>query len=656
MKQTILYFKEGNSDKTYEIDLCELGFDRYIVNFRYGRRGGQLKEGSKTPVPVSLTEAEKIFDAVETEKMQKGYTTNPEAVSTIAAKAVFTLQNLPPVSLDWQSLPPGKEKAILQRLHNAVTKQPASNRTKWKLSRVVWKAGAAQLKDAVPYLTHLFNQQESMLQYSCCWALARSGNPSAIPALQQIFTAKPSKLLSQLAGAGLLKLLEGLERDQHIQHFHNSLPDSFKAIIDRRQETELDKLVQERISEVEPSYPWIEKLYLLSFDKKWIRPVVKNLLQRIELKAGYFKHIRTIYKWAEMLNDFEVLGLLSSRFEREPQQYTHFLSAAERKKKNTYIPLLEDYVKLSVEQAKTTTKLAYSNKTRNYLHRRTLKNLIATGKANNTDYVKLATALLISYTKNLDEKEAYTEYTYSWINNRYQRIELRFPANAQAVYLHQILNGNNAAMKLVSGNRYQFITEAVRTAKSPDEQSSGIVQFITRLFRRNKPAAQLPATPPIPPVSEKDAAIPFLHLWNQMPQAYIQLLIDAELEQVHQFAAHQLAQHPRYAELIQKIDVSTAIRLIGSAFALPAEFGFNLVKARFPQGSKDINLLLALLNCPIDNARATARRWVEAEPNDFITAADFMIPVLFSIQDDTRNWGKDLPKNKFLPDATKELL
>jgi hypothetical protein len=34
-----LHFRDGNSDKIYEVDLCEVGAERFVVNFRYGRRG-----------------------------------------------------------------------------------------------------------------------------------------------------------------------------------------------------------------------------------------------------------------------------------------------------------------------------------------------------------------------------------------------------------------------------------------------------------------------------------------------------------------------------------------------------------------------------------------------------------------------------------------
>ena len=67
IRQTKLHFKEGNSDKLYEVDLCEMG-GKYIVNFRYGRRGAELKEGAKTTSPVELTEAEKVFQKLVDEK------------------------------------------------------------------------------------------------------------------------------------------------------------------------------------------------------------------------------------------------------------------------------------------------------------------------------------------------------------------------------------------------------------------------------------------------------------------------------------------------------------------------------------------------------------------------------------------------------------
>lgn len=46
-----LAFTEGSSDKVYHAQLEAKG-EGYTVNFQYGRRGGTLASGSKTPEPV----------------------------------------------------------------------------------------------------------------------------------------------------------------------------------------------------------------------------------------------------------------------------------------------------------------------------------------------------------------------------------------------------------------------------------------------------------------------------------------------------------------------------------------------------------------------------------------------------------------------------
>ena len=71
--RTILYFREGNSDKVYQtaIEPAEGGF---LVNFAYGRRGSALQTGTKTQRPVPEEEARKIAAKLIAEKQAKGYT------------------------------------------------------------------------------------------------------------------------------------------------------------------------------------------------------------------------------------------------------------------------------------------------------------------------------------------------------------------------------------------------------------------------------------------------------------------------------------------------------------------------------------------------------------------------------------------------------
>ena len=54
VRQARLLFVEGKSEKVYEVDLCEVGPNKLVVNFRYGKKGAALKDGSKTVAPVGL--------------------------------------------------------------------------------------------------------------------------------------------------------------------------------------------------------------------------------------------------------------------------------------------------------------------------------------------------------------------------------------------------------------------------------------------------------------------------------------------------------------------------------------------------------------------------------------------------------------------------
>lgn len=68
-----LFFSEGSSDKEYHAEVVAVS-DGYSVNFRYGRRGNALTSGSKTPAPVDLDKAIKVFTKLVAEKTSKGYT------------------------------------------------------------------------------------------------------------------------------------------------------------------------------------------------------------------------------------------------------------------------------------------------------------------------------------------------------------------------------------------------------------------------------------------------------------------------------------------------------------------------------------------------------------------------------------------------------
>lgn len=89
MKKASLYYSDlhmgGNSDKEYHVQIEPKG-SGYVVNFQFGRRGGTLNDGTKTPLPLTLEDAERVFDRLVAEKETKGYL--PNATSAPAAGVV----------------------------------------------------------------------------------------------------------------------------------------------------------------------------------------------------------------------------------------------------------------------------------------------------------------------------------------------------------------------------------------------------------------------------------------------------------------------------------------------------------------------------------------------------------------------------------------
>jgi len=72
MESTTLYYREGSSDKVYQIAIEPRG-NGYAVNVAYGRRGSTLTTGTKTHFPVLLAEARRVYQKLVKEKIAKGY-------------------------------------------------------------------------------------------------------------------------------------------------------------------------------------------------------------------------------------------------------------------------------------------------------------------------------------------------------------------------------------------------------------------------------------------------------------------------------------------------------------------------------------------------------------------------------------------------------
>jgi predicted DNA-binding WGR domain protein len=179
INRTTLLYQAGSSAKVYEIDLCQVGDNRYVVNSRYGKQGAILKEKSETVTAVSLEQAQKLCDRLINAKVSKGYrdaTDETEVTSTPIANPP------PPIEIPIDS--DARNQAILNRLvailnvglPSEVPTRQVSDRAYGRrsnrgnrlsttseenrqhlLDRLIWRAGELKIAAAAPLLLRMLN-------------------------------------------------------------------------------------------------------------------------------------------------------------------------------------------------------------------------------------------------------------------------------------------------------------------------------------------------------------------------------------------------------------------------------------------------------------------------------------------------------------------
>lgn len=655
-----LFFREGNSDKTYEIDLCEVGPEQYLVNFRYGKRFGTLKDGTKTVSPVALSAATTIFDALEKEKRSKGYLGEQEAV-----------QDLSFVPVDTALVTDVKHRAILRRLQDALEGK-STYKTIWKTSRVIWKAGEWKIKEAVPYLIKLVEKGDALQRYSALWALAKCADPAAIPVLRSYADNGSWPLnIRMLAANGLLLVLPPEERAAHILSYQQRLPEVFQAAIANNSIPEIFRLLEERVlTQQQLNYPLLEELFLVSHENAAVKQAIGVLFHRLPLRPSYFQHIRHIFKQAELLDEQGTVATFAARFEREMSMFKNPGTTTDYDGEpyipESFVAELDESFQADKELRKPTSKLAYSDRTRSYLRRRTLRNLQQFGASGDAQYVRLATALLLQYDESRDATKEYQTREYGYVNGRYVTIYKQFPANSRAVYLNYILRGNASNLTLLaSGKEWAFKDEdpAEQSAKNkpvlrenPDAtKDAGKDNLLKKLFGwlggdKNLATAAVPpeyqpAKAPEPPVSD----VPHLHLWQQLPQAFVQLLISGRMEAVHIFAMEQLKAHPDYNSLKEKMDENVIAGLLSNPFSIPSMFGLELAKEKYDPANPSLRLLYVLIMSPLELARIQGLQWISENQATCFADMDFLLQLIFSPYQEVRNFVRKQLNPGYLP-------
>ncbi|MBL8151340.1 MAG: HEAT repeat domain-containing protein, partial [Blastocatellia bacterium] len=400
INRVVLYYREGSSDKVYEVDLCRLDQSRYVVNFRYGRRGSTLKEGTKTVGAVAKAEAERVFNDLVDSKVKKGYKTELSTKSTPAkSEAAVPIAGVPTVA-------DPRHQVVLNRLANINTASRSiidivfrrgSQKEKWPLERVIWRAGQLKIKEAAPFLINLINTGTELRDYSIAWALGWCGDEKAIPVLARLYRdVSTTDSVRRIAGEALLRLSDKETKREFQADMIEKLPTSLQLLARNGSAEDFTVALQDYLDKKKhPSdLAVLETIYQI--DNQHVRPALLEVLRTAPLRPNYFQRIRHIFKAAEYRRDGEVFGLIAYRFEKEKQmfsdaywdrRYIHILS-----NEGHYETIEKSSIKSPM------SKIAYGERTRNYLRRRVWRTLNSLGQEKDTDYVRLAVGVLLPFT------------------------------------------------------------------------------------------------------------------------------------------------------------------------------------------------------------------------------------------------------------------
>lgn len=478
LRQVQLFLQEGTSDKVYEIDLLEVSPGACVVNFRFGRRGTPLRDGTKTALAVEPAKAEKIFESLLAEKRGKGYREAGEAAAAGAKK------------------PRGKAAETRQessgRAAAMVLRRFDQRLPDGQLDRLIWRCGERRLAEALPRLLELLPKASGRLRrYGLAWAFGRIGDPRALPALE-ILSRDDDPPTAFIAANARQLLLEEPVAAVEVAARLSSWPPELAAAVSHGSEEQLAAVAE----------PWLAASHWENLPELYLAdrlPAIRRLVLREAGRAplqGAFPPLRRLFKAAELRCDGELFALLARRFDKEKARQSWAQG-----QRTVYLDFKP--VKIADLLAKPGSAIGYTRRTRTYLRLRAARALRKLGELRDPAFLPMATSLLLSFT----DQDAGTPRAFAVMDWETER-QTTFYVDAWLIYwsLSFLLYQNSP--------RYE------------KKKRGG-----WRCQRNYKPGKA-------PPMVREEA---FPELWDEAPEALFHLLERSRCAPVHEFAAKALA-------------------------------------------------------------------------------------------------------------------
>ncbi|MGF1728514.1 WGR domain-containing protein [Photobacterium kasasachensis] len=413
IRKSQLYFQEGNSDKVYEVDLVKttsLTEDKYLVNFRYGRRGNNLREGTKTPQPVNKERAIKLFNSVVVSKINKGYKESG------TSKA--------PVSLSTTST----HESAISLINRIKIEKNESDR-----ARQIWRLPPEKNPDAAALISGYLGHNIWQYDYSILWVLGRIGSDKNIPDVAP-FLSDANQVIVNLAREVILALAEPIQRRNiYLKLFGCDClltPELIKEEIAKFRISHRRSKGKHQINSL------LKDAYLQSLFEPSIRETLISVLPDIPFAPGAFKGLRYLIKMSEFRLDTEIYTLLNIHFEASRP---HFF----RDWDHIYAPGVG---RLDVQKELTSdnARLAHSHNTHRYFIARFWRTLKQLGVTESDRYIQMAEQTLLKYSEQ-DAKKPGVFHDYEYDDQwRQQLSRIRhYDEYAHCSALNSIIRSNH---------------------------------------------------------------------------------------------------------------------------------------------------------------------------------------------------------------------
>lgn len=583
--QTRLVFVEGRSEKVYEIDLCEVGSGRFVVNFRYGKKGAALKDGSKTVAPVGRAEADRVHEKLVQSKLEQGYVREDEveaararaasapaigSATGSATRAAASAASAASDSAAARAADEARKHVVLERLSRVGTdrrwfRREGATRS-WPLERAIWRAGELRIREAERLLLPLVDTATSgdvagggkgIRNYSIAYALGRLGTELSVETLARLrVDPKQPGHVQRIATEALLALSDPSTRADFAKDVVASFPAPLAQAYALGAAAFAEALAVHLASSPN-AFAVMDLVYLVDDDV--VRGAFLAELAKVKLEPPYFYWIRHLFKAAEYRRDPRVFGLLAYRFET---------------------------VRANPVDWQRKPQSVYSSATREYLRRRVWRTLRRFGRDGDPDFVPLAVGTLLAYSDR-DAEELRTGYDAF---SKYRALNHLLYTNSPRYELRR----NTKAFRLKRGQR---------------------------------------AGQPPPPVREEA----FPAAWEARPEGLMQLVAESECTPVHEFAARALESCPAF---LAELDDDDLVLILSRPYAPTARLGFGMARERHGRGKLSAKVLAALAGCAHEGGRKQAFAWMDERRSELSTDTAFLAALVTAEHADARAFAR----------------